>query len=192
MFPIENTLLIAAVKGRAVFVFVNAKDHARHYFSIQLAKKVPFKVPDTMQKKVPRYTGKKYKFSKVPTVPVQKKVPRYNCTRYYAHLCTYRNFNNIPTDLDNLDAKLLIWFSKFNLESIVMPWYFTDSLMETELSWKSISEFGNGLIIFGGITKANDFWGFTVILLACARSTTFCNSEYSFYHINLKDSSEDY
>jgi len=49
--------------------------------------------------------------------------------------------------------------------------------METELSWKNTSKFGIGLKILGGIIKANDFWGFTVILLACFHSATFFNSE---------------
>jgi len=47
-----------------------------------------------------------------------------------------------------------------------MPRYFTDSLMETELFRKNISKFGIGLIILGGNITANEFFGYTVILLA--------------------------
>jgi len=30
-FPIKNTLSIAAREGRAMFVFINAKEHVRQY-----------------------------------------------------------------------------------------------------------------------------------------------------------------
>jgi len=56
--------------------------------AIQLAKKVPFKVSDTIQKKVPRYRQKGTNFQKYRQHRY-KKAPRYNCTRYCPPLDSY-------------------------------------------------------------------------------------------------------
>ena len=88
----------------------------------------------------------------------------------------FRNFDNIPTDLDIFHVNLVICSAKFTFSSIVMPKYFTDLVTETGLLLRSVSIVGIGLVILGGNINAEDFLGLTVILLALVHSSTLRNS----------------
>ena len=83
-----------------------------------------------------------------------------------------RSLDKIPTDLDNLEAKMLQCLPKLIFESSVMPKYFTESLVSTVLLLIVTSMFGEGLEILGGIIKIDDFCGLTVILFAVAHRRT--------------------
>ena len=69
---------------------------------------------------------------------------------------------------------------KLSLASIVAPKYFTDSLMETKSLLKNKSISGIGLVVLERIIKTEDFWEFTVILLALFHSSTLNNSQFIF------------
>ena len=68
-----------------------------------------------------------------------------------------RSLNRIPTDLDNLEAKILQYLSKLNLGSSVMPKHLTKSFISVVLLLKVTTIFGIGLEMFGGIININDF-----------------------------------
>ena len=72
----------------------------------------------------------------------------------------------IPIDLEIFDSNCLMWISKLNFLSIVIPRYLTDSLIGIMDPLKTRCMLGGELVAMGGIIKTDVFLGLTVILLA--------------------------
>ena len=63
----------------------------------------------------------------------------------------------IPIDLEIFDSNCLMWISKFNLLSIVIPRYLTDFLIGIMDPLKIRCILGGRLVAFGGMTKTKVF-----------------------------------
>ena len=72
----------------------------------------------------------------------------------------------IPIDLEIFDSNCVMWVSKFNFVSIVIPRYFTNSLIGIMDPLKTRCMLGGGLVALGGIIKTEVLLGLIVILLA--------------------------
>ena len=76
----------------------------------------------------------------------------------------------ILIDLQIFDSNCLMWISKFNVLSIMILRYLTDSLIGIMDPLKTRCMLGGGLVGVGGIIKTDVFLGLTDILLALVHS----------------------
>ena len=80
----------------------------------------------------------------------------------------------ISTALEIRCANFLMWVSKFDLESMIMPKYLTLLLWFNTVLFNVTFKIGGALLILGLMVKTLDLEGFTVSLLALNQIEIFC------------------